>query len=329
MTTRPELRGSFGMVASTHYLATAAGMAVLEAGGNAFDAAVATGFALQVVEPHLNGPGGDMTLLFADPGGAPAGVVRAGPGTGCGDHRPLHGSGPRTHPGSRLSGRGHPGLDGQLVDPVARSRHQVAGRGVAVRDHYAEGGIPVLPSIHRTIAGVAQLFRDDWSTSAAVYLPDGSVPPIGERAAQSRSGAHLSTAAGRGLGAERTGGATRFGPACLVTGFRGARPSRRSLPSPDSTRRGVRHAARADRGRHGRPGRRPTKRRLGDIRRLDRVQVRRLGPGTGAAATTSTARTAGRRSGRGRSRSGRPGAPRRRGGQARLCRPRGLVRRFG
>src|SRR6187455_269246 len=63
-TTRPELRGTFGMVASTHWLASAAGMAVLEHGGNAFDAAVATGFALQIVEPHLNGPGGEVPIIF-------------------------------------------------------------------------------------------------------------------------------------------------------------------------------------------------------------------------------------------------------------------------
>src|SRR3954452_24117792 len=65
-TTRPEIEGSFGVVASTHWIATAVGMGVLERGGNAFDAAVATAFTLQVVEPHLNGPGGDVPIILHD-----------------------------------------------------------------------------------------------------------------------------------------------------------------------------------------------------------------------------------------------------------------------
>ncbi|MEO1459930.1 MAG: gamma-glutamyltransferase, partial [Pseudomonadota bacterium] len=63
-TTRPEIRGRFGVVASTHWIASGVGMAVLEKGGNAFDAAVAAGFALQVAEPHLNGPGGEVPAIF-------------------------------------------------------------------------------------------------------------------------------------------------------------------------------------------------------------------------------------------------------------------------
>jgi gamma-glutamyltranspeptidase/glutathione hydrolase len=62
-TTRPEIRGTFGVVASTHWLASAVGMSVLEKGGNAFDAAAAAGFTLQVVEPSTNGPLGEAPML--------------------------------------------------------------------------------------------------------------------------------------------------------------------------------------------------------------------------------------------------------------------------
>src|SRR5436305_15231336 len=97
--TRPLLVGNFGMVGSTHWLATAAAMSVLERGGNAFDAAAAGGFVLQVVEPHLNGPGGEVPIVVwsereqavrvvCGPGAAPAAAtLEAVPAPG-GDERP-------------------------------------------------------------------------------------------------------------------------------------------------------------------------------------------------------------------------------------------------
>src|SRR4051794_41283842 len=98
-TTRPELTGTFGMVASTHWLASAAGMAALEQGGNAFDAAVAAGVSLQGVGAPLEGPGGGapVLLLGAGPGGAPVG---GGPGAApaAGAVGPLRGARGRARP---------------------------------------------------------------------------------------------------------------------------------------------------------------------------------------------------------------------------------------
>ena len=62
-TTRPEISGTFGVSAASHWLAAQTAMGVLERGGNAFDAAVAGGMVLQVVEPHLNGPGGEVPIM--------------------------------------------------------------------------------------------------------------------------------------------------------------------------------------------------------------------------------------------------------------------------
>ncbi|MHB8650053.1 MAG: gamma-glutamyltransferase family protein [Gaiellaceae bacterium] len=171
-TTRPELRGTFGMVASTHWLASAAGMAVLEQGGNAFDAAVAAGFTLQVVEPHLNGPGGDLPALLWPAGGEP--VVLCAQGVA-----------PRAatiaHYRDELGLELVPGT-GPLAAVVPGS---FGGWIALLRDHgtlplrdvlrfaidYAENGYPMLPQIARGIRNVERLFRDEWTTSADVYLP--------------------------------------------------------------------------------------------------------------------------------------------------------------
>jgi gamma-glutamyltranspeptidase / glutathione hydrolase len=179
--TRPELRGSFGMVASTHWLASAAGMAVLEGGGNAFDAAVAAGFVLQVVEPHLNGPGGEVPILAA-----PAGEGRV---------LVVNGQGPV--PAAATIGRfADLGLD--LVPGTGLLPACVPGAFGAwmllLRDHgtlhprdvlepaigYAEDGFPAIPRIGAAVRAVERLFRDEWPSSAEVWLA-GGVPAGGGR----------------------------------------------------------------------------------------------------------------------------------------------------
>ncbi|SDO17508.1 gamma-glutamyltranspeptidase / glutathione hydrolase [Nakamurella panacisegetis] len=174
-----ELRGTFGMVATTHYLASAVGMAVLEAGGNAVDAAVAAGFTLQVAEPHLNGPGGDMTLLVAAAGRAPE--VLCGQGPAPAGATPAHyiDLGLDLVPGTGHLAAAIPGSTMAWLtlfrDRGTKSLSEVLGYAIG----YARGGVPVLPAIHRVIDGVTDLLRDEWPTSAAIYLRDGHAPAAG------------------------------------------------------------------------------------------------------------------------------------------------------
>ncbi|WP_354527559.1 gamma-glutamyltransferase [Nakamurella sp. UYEF19] len=167
------------MVATTHYLATAVGMAVLESGGNAVDAAVAAGFTLQVAEPHLNGPGGDMTLLVAGPNGPPDVLCGQGPAPAAAKADHYTDLGLDLVPGSGHLAAAIPGSTAAwltlLRDRGTKQLDELLGYAIG----YAERGVPVMPSISRTIAGVADLFRDDWTSSAAVYLPGGDVPVAG------------------------------------------------------------------------------------------------------------------------------------------------------
>ena len=179
-TTRPELVGTFGMVASTHWLASAAGLAVLEHGGNAFDAAVAAGLVLQVVEPHLNGPGGEVPVI-AHHAGRGETFVLCGQGTAPAAATPeaFASLGLDLVPGSGLLAACVPGAFGAwmvLLREYGTLRlRDVMGYAIG----YAASGYPVLPAISWGIASVAELFRDHWPSSAEVYLPGGRVPAPG------------------------------------------------------------------------------------------------------------------------------------------------------
>jgi gamma-glutamyltranspeptidase/glutathione hydrolase len=170
-TTRPELRGTFGAVASTHWLASASGMAVLERGGNAFDAACAAGFVLQVVEPHLNGPGGDLPAVFWSAARGEALVLCAqGVSPQAATIERYRALGHELVPGTGLLAACVPGSFGGWLLLLEEFGTWRLGEILAFAIGYAEAGYPVVPGITKVIDNVAELLRE-WPGSAALYLP--------------------------------------------------------------------------------------------------------------------------------------------------------------
>ncbi|MGW7407843.1 gamma-glutamyltransferase family protein [Streptomyces sp. NPDC054833] len=179
-TTRPTLQGTFGMVSSTHWLASQSAMAVLEDGGNAYDAAVAGAFVLHVVEPHLNGPAGEVPILLAPAGGevrvlcgqgaAPAGATVA--------H--YRGLGLDLVPGTGPLAAAVPGaFDAWLLllrDHGTKSLADVLKYAIG----YAEHGHAPVENVGATVESVRGLFETEWTSSAQVYLPGGTAPRPGE-----------------------------------------------------------------------------------------------------------------------------------------------------
>jgi gamma-glutamyltranspeptidase/glutathione hydrolase len=180
-TTRPEIEGTFGVVTSTHWIATAVGMAALEKGGNAFDAAVATAFTLQIVEPHLNGPGGDVPVIVHD-------VKRGKTEVICGQGPAPAGATIKYYrdelgldmvPGTGLLAACIPGMfDTWMLLLRDYGTMRLADVLMPAID-YAKNGYPLVERISATIDTVKEMFRDHWKTSAAVYMPDGKVPTPG------------------------------------------------------------------------------------------------------------------------------------------------------
>ncbi|HXG77362.1 MAG TPA: gamma-glutamyltransferase family protein [Gaiellaceae bacterium] len=170
-TTRPELRGTFGMVASTHWLASQAGMSVLERGGNAFDAAVAAGFVLQVVEPHLNGPGGEVPAVFwsAERGEA---LVLCGQGVApaAATIERFRALGHELVPGTGVLAACVPGAFGGWLLLLRELGTWRLGDVLEYAIGYAERGYPLHPRIRDTILLHEELLRG-WPGSAALYLP--------------------------------------------------------------------------------------------------------------------------------------------------------------
>lgn len=180
MATRPEIRGRFGVVAATHWLGAQAAMRMLELGGNAYDAAVAGGLVIQVAEPHLCGPGGDVAMLHFNAADRAARVVCGqGPAPRRASVGAVRGLGLDLVPGTGLVPAVVPGaFDAWMLlaeQYGTLEPDQVFGPALDYADH----GVPVHPRLAATLAALETVFRRDWTDSAALWLRDG-VPRAGQ-----------------------------------------------------------------------------------------------------------------------------------------------------
>jgi gamma-glutamyltranspeptidase/glutathione hydrolase len=179
-TTRPEVRGTFGVVASTHWIASSTAMAMLERGGNAFDAAAAAGFVLQVVEPHLNGPLGEVPILVWDARKKRIDAICGqGVSPAAATIDAFRALGLDTVPGTGLLAACVPGAFDAWMRLLRDYGTMSVADVLAPAIHYAGSGYPLVWRVPAAIATVAAHFKEHWPTSAAVYMPHGDVPETG------------------------------------------------------------------------------------------------------------------------------------------------------
>ena len=183
MTTRPEMWGSRGVTSTTHWLASAAGASMYDHGGNAFDAAVAAGLVLQVVEPHLNGLGGDVSIVFHDRAtGRTRALCGQGPMPEIATIETYQRHGLTYVPGSGLLAATVPGAFGawmRLLEEYGTLRLRTVMEPAI---HYASTGAPLLPKAAEMIDAVRPVFTEYWQESGRVFLDrDGRAPRAGQR----------------------------------------------------------------------------------------------------------------------------------------------------
>jgi gamma-glutamyltranspeptidase / glutathione hydrolase len=203
-TTRPQLAGTFAMVASTHWLASAVGLAALEHGGNAFDAAVAAGLVLQVVEPHMNGLGGEVPVIGFDAADGEVFVLDGqGPAPAAATPAAFADLGLDLIPGTGLLAACVPAAFGTWMLLARRGRlplREVMKYAIG----YARDGYPIPAAASATIAAMASTFGEHWPSSAQIYTA-GGLPAPGSRFANPALAATYSRilAGGEAAGSDR------------------------------------------------------------------------------------------------------------------------------
>jgi gamma-glutamyltranspeptidase/glutathione hydrolase len=173
--------GTHGIVASGHYLGARAGQRMFDKGGNAIDAAVASGLALNVLEPQNCGIGGEVPILVYS---AKEGKVSAISGQGwigqAATVEWFRQAGIDPIPGDGFLPATVPAAFGTWAFALMKFGTLTLKDVLEPAIELTEPGFPIYPSLRNAIAGLAKRFREEWPSSAAVYLPNNRVPAVGE-----------------------------------------------------------------------------------------------------------------------------------------------------
>ena len=198
-TGRPPTHAPHGVVATPHYLASSAGLQVLQRGGSAVDAAIAANAVLCVAYPHMAGLGGDGFWLIAEPGGKVHGVNASGPAARLATldyYRPRSTNDeiPARGPLSVLTVPG--AIDGWHI-VHERFGRMPWGDLFEAAIGYAREGVAVTRSLADWLAQDEPILKA-YPATAAIFLPGRSVPREGQRLVQGELARSLERIASEG-----------------------------------------------------------------------------------------------------------------------------------
>jgi len=173
--------GTRGAITTSNYMATSAGFEILLAGGNAIDASIAAGLALHVVEPHMNGIGGETPiLLYSARKRRIFAISGQGPAPKAATLEFFEGNGIRLIPGDGLLPATVPASFDAWITCLRFFGTMTLREVIAPAIRLAEEGFPVYAALHEIVTRHAKRFLSEWPTTARIYLPRGRIPRIGE-----------------------------------------------------------------------------------------------------------------------------------------------------
>ncbi len=178
--TRSVVMGTQGMIATSQPLASAAGLRVMQEGGNAIDAAVAAAAVLAVVEPTMNGIGGDLFAILHDAGTGRLHALNAsGRSAYAATLQAFEDRGLDRIPGRGVLSVSVPGVVDGWAELVSKHGTVPLDRLLAPAIRYAREGFPVSEIIaEQWHDAEAVLAADPWA--AETFLPNGRAPAPGD-----------------------------------------------------------------------------------------------------------------------------------------------------